>query len=105
MTAALYHVRLMFEWGGGCLWCADDAARDRFGVGPIEDALPLSEATRSRLQDLTEWHDRSLDREYPPDPGPWDDAERARFEAAARAMLARLRAELGPEFEIVYEPL
>lgn len=28
-----YHLRLMFEWGGGCLWSGNDAARDAFDVG------------------------------------------------------------------------
>ncbi len=41
-----YHVRLMFEWRGGTLWGGNDAAYDAFDVGPIEDELPLSDATR-----------------------------------------------------------
>lgn len=35
-------VRLMFEWGGGCLWGGNDAARATFDVGPIEERLPAS---------------------------------------------------------------
>lgn len=60
----LYHVRLMFEWRGGSLGCGNDAARDAFGVGHIEDELPLSDATRQRLEELSVWHDTALD---------WDD--------------------------------
>lgn len=28
----LYKVRLMFEWGGGCIWCGNDAALERFDL-------------------------------------------------------------------------
>ena len=98
-------LKLMFEWGGGCLWCVDRACSDRLGVGSVEDVLPLSDETRARLDELTAWHDESLDWAYPPDPGPWTDEESARFEAAAEEMLARLRAELGDAYEIVYRQL
>jgi hypothetical protein len=102
---ARYVVRLMFEWGGGCLWCGDDAAREAFDIGPIEEQLPLSPATRQRLVELTAWHDGALDWEYPPAPSPWSAEEREQFERAAAEMLALVRAELGPEFEVVYAPL
>lgn len=103
--AAKYIIRLMFEWGGGNLWCGTDVARATFDVGPIEDRLPLSDALRRELDELGAWHDTSLNREYPPDPGPWADEERARFEAAAMLVLERVREDLGPEFQVVYVPL
>jgi hypothetical protein len=100
-----FRVRLMFEWGGGCLWCGNDASRERFDVGPIEDRLPLSPAIRRRMNELSAWHDRSLNWDYPPDPGPWPSEEYLRFEAAAAELLADLQRELGPEFDVVYVPL
>jgi hypothetical protein len=102
---ARFLVRVMFEWGGGCLWCGNNAARERFDVGPIEDRLPLTPGTLRRLQDLSAWHDGGLNWDYPPDPSPWSAAGRERFEQAAGEVLSALRAELGPEFEIVYEAL
>ena len=101
----MFAVRLMFEWGGGCLWGSNDTARVAFDVGPIEDVLPLSPRTRQRLIELTTWHDGSLDWEYPPDPSPWSPQERERFEWAAAETLAVVRLELGPEFEVAYVPL
>jgi hypothetical protein len=102
---AKYVIRLMFEWGGGCLWCGNDAALKTFGVGPIEDRLPLSDSLRQRLVEMTAWHNGSLNWDYPPDPGPWTVEEYDRFEKAAGEVLAAVRAELGAEFEVVYERL
>jgi hypothetical protein len=95
----------MFEWGGGCLWCGNDAARAQFDVGAIEDRLPLSSQTRRRLDELSEWHDQSLNWAYPPDPGPWTAEEYMRFEQAAQELLVVIQSELGPTFEVVYTSL
>jgi hypothetical protein len=100
-----YEVRLMFEWGGGYLWCGNDAARDAFDVGPIEDRLPLSAETRQRLEELSVWHDTALDWDDPAGPSPWAPEEDARFERAAAEILERVRAELGPDFAVEYRPL
>lgn len=100
-----YRLRLMFEWGGGCIWTGNDAARSKYGVGPIEDLLPLANETRRKLEDMTAWHDLSLNWDYPPDPGPWDAPEYERFEAAVSMMLDHLQSELGEGYSIVYERL
>lgn len=68
MRAERYRVRLMFEWGGGCLWCGNNIARDKFSVGPIEERLPLSNEVQAMLNELSQWHDTSLNWDYPPDP-------------------------------------
>lgn len=103
--AAPYVVRLMFEWGSGALWAGNDAARARFAGDPCEDLLPLSDETRATLERLSVWHDTSLNWEYPPDPGPWSDEEAVRFEEEAARALATVRAELGPDYEVVYVPM
>ena len=98
-------VRLMFGWGGGCLWCGNDATLAAFDVGPIEDKLPLSPAIQHRLTELSEWHDKALDWDYPPDPSPWSQEKRERFETAATDILSAVRSAVGPEFDVVYVPL
>jgi hypothetical protein len=102
---ATYVLRLMFEWGGGCLWCGNTTASARFGVGPIENQLPLSPETLKRLEELSIWHDESLNKDYPPDPGPWTPDEFERFESAARSILERIQRELGPDYEVRYKSL
>jgi hypothetical protein len=104
-SGAVFELRLIFDWGGGCLWCGNDAARARFGVGPVEDVLPLSDEVRQHLARLSVWHDGALDWADPAGASPWGSDEFARFEAAAQVALARVRAELGARFHVCYEPL
>lgn len=101
----LYQVRLIFEWGGGCIWCGNGAALERFDVGPIKEKLSLSAATLQELEKLSTWHDKALNWEYPSDPSPWAQAEFEEFEAAALSMREKLQAELGAGFEVLYEPV
>jgi len=101
----VYRLKLMFEWGGGCLWCDDGPTRDARGVGSVEDGLPLSVDLRERLDDLSRRHDTALNWDYPPDPGPWSAGDYAAFDTAAVEMLEHLGRELGPEFSIRYQPL
>jgi len=103
--SGVFHIRLMFEWGGGSLWCGNEAALKEFDVGPVEDKLPLSNAMLERLNALSKWHDTALNWEYPPDPGPCSTDEYAKFEVEVLTFLSELQAELGPEFEVVYEPI
>jgi hypothetical protein len=95
-----YRLRLMFEWGGGCLWSGNEAALRAFDVGHIEDRLPLSAETLARLEELSIWHDTSLDWDDPAGPGPWSADEYARFNRAAAEVLESIRAELGPDFQV-----
>lgn len=97
-----YHLRLMFEWRGGCLWPRNDAAREAFDGDYAEDRLPLSDETRRRLEELSQWHDTSLDWDDPAGPSPWPAGEFERFDHAAGEVLERVRAELGPDYRVDY---
>ena len=96
-----YRAAFFFDCGSGyCLWSADDRTRDRFDY-PIEhDELPLSSAVIAKLTELCDRVDRSLNWDYPPDPGPWRQDECDRFNADVADVIARLRAELGAAWEI-----
>ncbi|MBV1775434.1 hypothetical protein KSF73_06860 [Burkholderiaceae bacterium DAT-1] len=100
-----FHIRLMFDWGGGCLWAANGTASATFGIGAIEFRLPLSPALLEQLDMLSKWHDTALDWDNPTGPSPWLEDEVFRFEAAAKAVQLDLQAELGEAFIISYQPL
>ncbi|GHO80068.1 hypothetical protein KSD_78390 [Ktedonobacter sp. SOSP1-85] len=96
---AEYVIRFFFEWTGTCFWCGNDAARERFDYYIEPEDLPLSESTVKRAKELMEWHDKALNWEYPPDPGPWRQEECDRFNQAAKELLSTVRQELGERFE------
>ena len=85
-------MRFFFDAGSGVvLWA---------GHGPANlDELPISPRLRTELDSLAAQYDESLNWNYPPHPGPWREARCARFNADARAALARLREELGQAVE------
>lgn len=101
----MYKLKLMFEWGGGTIWCVNDAAREKYDVGSIEERLPLSKEILQELQNLTDLHDGALNWDYPPDPSPWSKQQFENFESRALEMLDKLKAELGAEYEIQYKVL
>jgi hypothetical protein len=102
MAGPAFQLRFSFDAGAGtCLWAASDAARERFGYAVDFDGLPVSENIRRALVHLCAWYDTGLDWDDPAGPSPWPPDEQARFDARARAVLADLRAALGPGFEVV----
>ncbi len=98
-------MRFFFDPGSGvCFWTANDRARTRFNNYPVRaEELPLLGATIQRIDELVGWYDRSLNCDYPPDPGPWRQADWDRFNAAVRDLLATVRQQLGADFEIINE--
>jgi hypothetical protein len=95
--------RFFFDAGSGALLWAAPADQAAWGY-PIElDLLPVSPQLRTELDRLIDEYDTSLNWEYPPDPGPWDEARCRTFNAAVRRAIARLRTELGPAWQIADE--
>ena len=64
------------------------------------DELPISPELLAEVDRLLSWNDTSLNWDYPPDPGPWREAECRLFNDAARRALDRLRTELGQTWRI-----
>ncbi|HYV37796.1 MAG TPA: hypothetical protein VE988_19075 [Gemmataceae bacterium] len=52
---------------------------------------------------MAEWHDASLNWDYPPNPGPWRQVECDKFNRAAGELLSVIRADLGPDFQVIDE--
>jgi hypothetical protein len=105
MGQAKYVLHFWCEWQAGCLWPGNEAVMRDFDLGPYDALepcpLPLSSVTLRRCHELVEWHDRSLNWDYPLDPGPWRQLECDRFNAASAELLATIQTELGPEFEVI----
>jgi hypothetical protein len=101
----MYKLKLMFEWGGGTIWCDNDQARDKFDVGPVEGKLNLSKQTLDDLEKLTVLHDSALNWEYPPDPSPWSPTQFEAFDIEALDILNIVKNELGSVFDIEYSVL
>jgi hypothetical protein len=102
-------LRFSFDAGSGiCLWAMDTEAKARFGY-PVEAAmLGVPEELRAEIEQLVADYDDTF---------PWDDPasgqpvahpgrlvagydETPAFASRVRALLPRLRAALGPAFEI-----
>ncbi len=105
MGQAKYVLRFFFEWGGGCLWPGNEDAYQDLGLGPYDlldpCPLPLSVATLERCWRMAEWHDTSLNWDYPPEPGPWRQPECDRFNSAVAELLVTIRGELGTKFQVI----
>ena len=98
-----YRIRFFFDWQCTPFWSGNDRASERFGYAIDLEDLPLSEATRQQAYELSRWCDKSLNPDYPPDPGPWGQEECDRFNLAAKQLFEAVQTELGAEFELVNE--
>ncbi|MEU1434449.1 hypothetical protein ACFYPA_00085 [Streptomyces sp. NPDC005775] len=96
--------RFFFDAGSGIvLWAATPEDKKVWGY-PVElHRLPISHDLRDVLRRLIARYDTSLNWDYPPDPGPWREAECHNFNEAVRQVLGRLRTELGPAWQIYDE--
>ncbi|MER6052130.1 hypothetical protein ABT168_32635 [Streptomyces sp. NPDC001793] len=98
--------RFFFDAGSGiALWAMTPEDSDVWGYAIDPDRLPISQALRGELNSLVARYDTSLNWDYPPDPGPWREAECRQFNEAVSHTLHRLRAELGPAWQIHDEHL
>ncbi|MGI5341231.1 hypothetical protein ACQEVS_29435 [Streptomyces sp. CA-181903] len=95
--------RFFFDAGSGvALWAASED-QGEWGYAIEVDRLPVSRDLRDVLNGLIARYDTSLNWNYPPDPGPWREAECQDFNEAVSRALDRLRAELGPEWRVFDE--
>jgi hypothetical protein len=96
----VYVLRFFFDYGGTCLWAANDLARERFGY-PVElSELPIPDDLRHELQLAGERFDTSLNWDNPAGPSPWSKEDSEQFTELTDCLLDRLRVALGPSFEI-----
>jgi hypothetical protein len=98
-------LRFTFEWHvEDLLWAMDDSAFELFDAGPVSyDEVGLPEQLGERMERLSQWHDESLNWDYPPAPGPWRQDECDRFNAEARRLFEEVRARLADRFDVVWD--
>ncbi len=101
---ATFEIRLLFEWGGACLWGMNEAANAKFGYAEIERVLPLSCKTKDKLAELSARHDNALDWDDTAGPSPWTDRDFKQFEAEALSILRVVQDEVGDQFYVWYQP-
>jgi hypothetical protein len=91
-------IKLMADYDCWPLWWEGD-----HGPGNINPAtLPLSAETVARLEAWAATFDATLNRTDPAASGFPSDAAFQAFEAEGRALWRQLRAELAPEYEVLY---
>ena len=96
-----YKLRFFFEWGGYCLWSANDEARNKYGY-PIEPSkLPLSKETLEKIKNMESWYQTALDWNDPGGPSPWTREENEKFGREAKTLLEKIISELGEDYEII----
>lgn len=94
---ARYRLKMMLDAGAGvCLWAANDAARERFGYSVETAALGLPPDVAAEVEQLIADHDAAIDWN---DPGGAAVGDGPGAEQRG-AVVARLRAALGPEFAV-----
>jgi hypothetical protein len=96
-------IRLFFEWGGGALWCGNEAALQLYDVGPVEQKLHLPAALLARIHAMSEHHDSALNWSDPKEPGSWSEADYAEFCGQIEQLRADVAEALGPAFTVVNE--
>jgi hypothetical protein len=105
MTEPKYILRFFVELRGGCLWPGNDASYRKYGLGPYDRRepcpIPISTSTVNKCIKIAEWHDKSLNWTYPPDPGPWRQEECDRFNQAVKELFIEIEKELGKEFILI----
>lgn len=100
-----YELRFFFEFGPACspLWCKNDAAYKRFGVGPINmDVLGISKNLQSILCQLMDEYQSSLAWDDPGGPSPWSDDEEEKFQRRAWSAYLQIVSELGESFDVEF---
>lgn len=101
-------LRFFFDAGSGvCLWAQDAEAKARFGY-PVEAAmLDIPDLLRAEIEQLVldyddtfPWDDPASGDPVAPDRTIFGYEETPAFATRVRELLPRLRAALGPGFEI-----
>ena len=100
-------VVLNFWWEWNCespFWASNEAAYTQYGYGEISPTiLGLPENIVEKLAQVGKWHDASLNWNYPPDPGPWRQAECDLFNKESKLLFQQCCAMLPSHITLIYK--
>ncbi len=96
----MYTFRFWFEHGGGCLWSANDAAREQYGYKVDYKVLPITEELKKELAAMEVEYHTVLDWNDPAAGCQWSAEKTADFEKRAHLAYEMLCAELGENYTI-----
>ena len=96
-------LRFWFEHGGICIWGINDNAQEKYGYAIENSELPISKTLIVELNTLESEYATYLDWEYPPNPSPWTEDEKADFLNRANIAYEKLKCELGSDYDVENE--
>ena len=100
---AKYVMKYRFEWGGTCLWSANDAAKAEYGYDVDEQKLPISRKLKDLLRYLQAYHDTMMDMDNAPDDSPWwTEEDTVMFRRKTKFAYEQLCTEPGEDYEILW---
>ncbi len=99
----MYRLKFWFEHGGGCLWSANDAAREQYGYKVDYTALPITEELQQELRVLEADYHTILDWDDPAAGYQWSAEQRANFKKRAYLAYKALCDALGKDYTILDE--
>jgi len=112
-----YRLRFFFDYGcGGCLWCDNEAAYEKYDVGTLdaeiydlngkvsqEARIKLPDPTKRKVLALDKLHCESLNWEDPAGESMWDKSQWENFHLQTRELHKEISNILGEDFEIIYK--
>lgn len=100
---AKYVFKYWYEWGGTCLWSANDTTIDEFDYAVDEQQLPISRKLKNLLWYLQAYHENMMDMDEAPLGSPWwTEEDTIMFNKKKKFVYEQLCKELGEEFEVLY---
>ncbi len=99
----MYTFRFWFEHGGGCLWSANDTAREQYGYKVNYKALPIAEDLQEELAALEAEYHTILDWDEPAAGCQWSAEQKTAFTKRAHLAYKALCAALGENYTVLDE--
>lgn len=101
-------IKFGFDYGNNfsCLWSGNQEAVEKFEGYTIEHKeLNISEELDNRMTALCQEYQSSLNWDYPPDPSPWTKEQKLLFSNNANQAYNDLCAQVGDNYQIIYDVL